>query len=117
MQAQPAHAFRRGERRGRFRELTQVDNSPHICFPGKGSAPTLLAFIDDATGRLVHLRCFAEGSRLRSCARLMKTGVKKRGGLTASPERYSTETAGFRGLPHATHTPDAKPAQAEGTEH
>lgn len=44
------------ERRARFGELIQIDGSPHYWFEGCGERCTLLAFIDDATGRLTQLR-------------------------------------------------------------
>ena len=43
-------------RRARFGELIQIDGSPHDWFEGRGDYFTLLVFIDDATGRLTHLR-------------------------------------------------------------
>jgi len=43
------------ERRACFGELVQIDGSPHDWFEGRAPACDLLVFIDDATGRLVHL--------------------------------------------------------------
>ena len=40
------------ERRACFGELVQIDGSPHRWFEQRAPACTLLAFIDDATGRL-----------------------------------------------------------------
>jgi transposase len=40
------------ERRACFGELIQIDGSPHDWFEGRAPECTLLAFIDDATGRL-----------------------------------------------------------------
>ncbi len=48
------HALR--ERRARFGELIQIDGSPHDWFEGRGPRCTLVAFIDDATGRIVYAR-------------------------------------------------------------
>lgn len=41
------------ERRARFGELVQIDGSPHDWFEGRGPRCTLVAFIDDATGKIV----------------------------------------------------------------
>lgn len=45
------------ERRSMEGELVQVDGSPHDWFEGRGTVGkcTLLVFIDDATGKLLHL--------------------------------------------------------------
>ena len=59
------------ERRACFGELVQIDGSPHRWFEERAPACTLLAFIDDATGRLGELRfvqresffSYAEASR------------------------------------------------------
>jgi hypothetical protein len=51
----------------------QVDGCEHWWFEDRGPQCTLLVFIDDATGRLMHLQCgrervdlclFPRGSRL-----------------------------------------------------
>lgn len=44
------------ERRARFGELVQIDGSPHDWFEGRGPRCTLVAFIDDATGKIVYAR-------------------------------------------------------------
>jgi transposase len=44
------------ERRARFGELVQIDGSPHNWFEGRGPRCTLIAFIDDATGKVVYAR-------------------------------------------------------------
>ena len=43
-------------RRGCLGELVQIDGSPHDWFEGRAPKCCLLVFIDDATGRLMHLR-------------------------------------------------------------
>jgi transposase len=43
------------ERRARLGELVQIDGSPHDWFEGRGPRCVLLNFVDDATGRLMHL--------------------------------------------------------------
>ena len=52
------------ERRARFGELIQIDGSPHDWFEDRGSRCTLMAFIDDATGRIVAARFVAVESTL-----------------------------------------------------
>ena len=42
-------------RRASEGELVQVDGSPHHWFENRGPACTLLVYIDDATGKLLHL--------------------------------------------------------------
>lgn len=46
------------ERRPRLGELVQIDGSPHDWFEGRGPRCTLIAFIDDATSRVM-AACFA----------------------------------------------------------
>lgn len=43
------------ERRASEGELVQADGSPHCWFEDRGPACTLLVYIDDATGKLLHL--------------------------------------------------------------
>lgn len=43
------------ERRSCLGELIQADGSPHDWFEGRAPKSTLLVFIDDATGKLMHL--------------------------------------------------------------
>lgn len=43
-------------RRPRWGELIQIDGSPHDWFEGRGARCTLLAFIDDATSRVMAAR-------------------------------------------------------------
>ena len=44
------------KRRSSLGELVQIDGSPHDWFEGRADRCTLLVFIDDATGRLMHLQ-------------------------------------------------------------
>ncbi len=44
------------QRRARFGELVQIDGSLHWWFEDRGLTCALLVFIDDATGRILHLR-------------------------------------------------------------
>jgi Homeodomain-like domain len=55
---QPRH------RRDRLGELVQVDGCEHHWFEDRGPACTLLAFVDDATSRLMHLRFVPSESTL-----------------------------------------------------
>ncbi|WP_223163462.1 ISNCY family transposase [Methylococcus geothermalis] len=43
-------------RRPRLGELVQIDGSPHDWFEGRGPRCTLIAFIDDATSRVMYAR-------------------------------------------------------------
>ena len=56
------------ERKESFGEMAQIDGSSHCWFENRAPACTLLAFIDDATSRILHLG-FVEGE---STATLMK---------------------------------------------
>src|SRR5262244_732160 len=49
-------------RRDCFGELVQIDGSEHAWFEGRAEKCTLLAFVDDATSRLTHLRFVASES-------------------------------------------------------
>jgi len=49
-------------RRSRLGELIQVDGSPHAWFENRGEMCSLLVYIDDATGRLMHLEFVASES-------------------------------------------------------
>ena len=44
------------QRRARFGELVQIDGSLHWWFEMRGPKCALIVFIDDATGRILHLR-------------------------------------------------------------
>ncbi len=43
-------------RRDCLGELVQIDGSPHDWFEGRAPKCCLLVFVDDATGRIMHLR-------------------------------------------------------------
>jgi hypothetical protein len=58
-QASPHQPRRRRECLG---ELVQIDGSEHAWFEGRGETCTLLAFVDDATSRLMQLRFVASES-------------------------------------------------------
>src|SRR5215216_2369868 len=50
------HIHQLRKRRSSLGELVQIDGSPHDWFEGRADRCTLLVFIDDATGRLMHLQ-------------------------------------------------------------
>lgn len=52
------------ERRPRLGELVQIDGSPHDWFEGRGPRCTLIAFIDDATSRVMSA-CFTRAETTR----------------------------------------------------
>jgi hypothetical protein len=54
--ARAARIHQSRQRRSSLGELCQVDGSPHDWFEGRAERCTLLVFIDDATGRLMHMR-------------------------------------------------------------
>jgi transposase len=49
-------AFQLRERRPQLGELVQIDGSPHAWFETRGARCTLIAFIDDATGKILYAR-------------------------------------------------------------
>jgi len=51
-----SHIHQQRERRSRLGELVQIDGSPHDWFEGRRDKCCLLAFIDDATGKILQLR-------------------------------------------------------------
>lgn len=54
--ARAARIHQSRQRRSCLGELCQLDGSPHDWFEGRAERCTLLVFIDDATGRLMHMR-------------------------------------------------------------
>jgi hypothetical protein len=54
--ARPPRIHQSRQRRSCLGELVQIDGYPHDWFEGRAPRCTLLVFIDDATGRLMHLR-------------------------------------------------------------
>jgi transposase len=70
------------ERRARVGELVQVDGSPHHWFESRGEACTLLAYIDDASGRIMHLE-FAESESTHSYMLSTKHYIEKHGKMVA----------------------------------
>jgi hypothetical protein len=70
--------FQVRERRPRFGELIQIDGSPHDWFEGRGPRCTLIVFIDDATGRLTHLR-FAPAETTKAYLQALEAHVLAHG--------------------------------------
>ncbi len=66
------------ERRAAEGELVQVDGSPHSWFENRGPSCTLLVFIDDATGKLLHLM-FAPSETTNAYFRATKTYLEING--------------------------------------
>ncbi len=66
------------ERRSCFGELIQIDGSPHDWFEGRRNKCCLLVLIDDATGKLMHLR-FVEAETTDGYFRAMLSYIKQHG--------------------------------------
>src|SRR5205814_3254720 len=63
----PVHQPR--NRRSRIGELIQIDGSDHDWFEGRAPRCSLIAYIDDATSRLMHAAFVPRSRRLIICAR------------------------------------------------
>jgi transposase len=88
------------ERRNCFGELIQIDGSPHDWFEGRGDKCCLLVFIDDATGKIVHLR-FEKTETTEGYFRAMLGYIKQHGLPIAL---YSDKHGIFRvNMPQTTH--------------
>lgn len=68
----------RRDRREREGELIQIDGSPHAWFEERGPKCSLLAFIDDATSKIKHLK-FAEAESTKSYFLAFRDYMKKHG--------------------------------------
>jgi transposase len=66
------------ERRSRMGELVQIDGSPHDWFEGRRANCCLLAFVDDATGKILQLR-FEEVETTEGYFRTMLGYIKQYG--------------------------------------
>ena len=66
------------ERRDCLGELVQADGSPHDWFEGRSPKCTLLVFIADATGKLLHLE-FAESESTAAYFRSVRRYLEKHG--------------------------------------
>lgn len=68
----------RRQRRASEGELIQADGSDHLWFEERGQRCTLLVFIDDATGKLLHLE-FCESESLLAYFKAVKNYLLKHG--------------------------------------
>jgi hypothetical protein len=73
-------------RRECFGELVQIDGSGHDWFEGRGPRCTLLVFVDDATGNLLHLS-FAKSESTHSYFRAVRAHLERYG----KPVAYYTD--------------------------
>jgi len=88
------------ERRSCFGELIQIDGSPHDWFEGRRDKCCLLVLIDDATGKIVHLR-FEEAETTEGYFRAMLDYIKQHGLPIAL---YSDKHSIFRvNMPETIH--------------
>ena len=72
-------------------ELVQIDGSEHAWFEDRGPMCTLLAFIDDATSRLMQLRFVARNRRSTISARHVTTWKR----MASRWRSTATSTASF----------------------
>lgn len=95
----PLHQPR--ERRACLGELVQIDGSPHEWFEQRSAACALLAFIDDATGRIMQLH-FAETESTVSYFAATRRYIERHGIPVAV---YSDRAAVFRSPASKRHAP------------
>src|SRR6201981_1405348 len=79
-------------RRDCLGELVQIDGSEHAWFEDRGPPCTLLAFVDDATSRLMQLRCLPPESAFYD-SRTPRAYLEAHGKPVAF---YSDSTASYR---------------------
>ena len=99
-------------RRACLGELVQIDGSEHAWFEGRGEACTLLAFVDDATSRLMQLRFVGSESAFdyfRATRAYLETHGKprrmaSRSRSTATSTASSGSTARTRSAATASHS-------------
>lgn len=89
------------ERRACLGELIQIDGSRHEWFEGRNSACTVLAFVDDATSRILHLH-FAETETTLSYFDAMRSYLQEHGKPQAF---YADRAAVFRAPSANKHIP------------
>jgi hypothetical protein len=95
----PLHQPR--ERRACLGELVQLDGSRHDWFEQRGDACTLLAYVDDATSRLLQLH-FAETESTLSYFEATRRYIERQGRPRAF---YGDRAAVFRSPSANRHTP------------
>jgi transposase len=89
------------DRRACLGELVQIDGSRHAWFEGRGAECTLLVYVDDATGRLLHLH-FAETESTASYFDATRRYLEQHGKPHAF---YSDRAAVFRSASPNRRTP------------
>jgi transposase len=99
--ARQARLHQPRERRACLGELVQIDGSRHHWFEQRGEACALLAFVDDATGRLLQLR-FAETESTVSYFEATRCYIEQHGKPRAF---YSDRAAVFRSPSAKQRTP------------
>lgn len=85
------------ERRACLGELVQVDGSPHDWFEQRAEPCVLLAFVDDATGRIMQLH-FAESETTTSYFEATRRYIQQHG----KPETFYSDRAAVFRSPSAT---------------
>lgn len=97
------HAHPPRPRRPRLGELVQIDGSPHDWFEGRGPRCTLIAFIDDATSRVM-AACFTRAETTQDYLNGIHTYVRAYG----CPAAFYSDRHGI----FTKHDPeDAEPTQ------
>lgn len=99
--ARQAQLHQPRERRACLGELVQIDGSRHHWFEKRGEACALLAFVDDATGRLLQLH-FAETEATASYFEATRCYLAQHGKPQAF---YADRAAVFRSPSANRHTP------------
>lgn len=99
--ARQARLHQPRERRACLGELVQIDGSRHHWFEKRGEACALLAFVDDATGRLLQLH-FAETEATASYFEATRHYLAQHGKPRAF---YADRAAVFRSPSANRHTP------------
>jgi hypothetical protein len=89
------------ERRACLGELVQIDGSRHPWFEQRGPVCTVLAYVDDATGRILHLH-FAETETTTSYFEATRLYLERYGKPQAF---YADRAAVFRSPAQNQHTP------------
>jgi transposase len=89
------------ERRASFGELVQIDGSRHAWFEQRGPVCALLVYVDDATGRVLHLH-FAETESTASYFEATRQYLERHGKPLAF---YADRAAVFRSPSANRHSP------------
>ncbi len=70
--------FQLRERRPRCGELIQIDGSPHDWFEGRAERCTLIVFIDDASGAILHAH-FTPAETIAAYMHALRTHIERHG--------------------------------------